>query len=72
MTMTTTSKQRRPTGVAGLSRTQIAALLRKTPGTVAPASHDLASYLLATPRLSGAAYDAWVERLSRQRPEDTE
>jgi len=60
----------RTTRVTGMSKGEIVALLLEEPRVTSSTSHALASYLSTPPRLSGAEYDAWVERLCRRRPYD--
>lgn len=62
----------RRTEVAGMSKDQVRALLKEEPSRAAPGSPELAEYRARPAALVGAEYDAWVDHLSKQRPEDTE
>lgn len=58
--------------IRGLSKEQIIALLTKEPLPARPGNPELVDYRNRPPRLLWAEYEAWVDRLSRQKPEDTE
>lgn len=55
-----------PIAVAGLTRTEIAGLLRKRPARGGVISPALAPYLNAPYGLSDEEYEAWIDRLCQQ------
>lgn len=58
--------------IAGMSKEAIIALLKEEPGPAPPPDPALDEYRKQPPALTPEEYKAWLERVSQQRPEDTE